>query len=268
MTWVAPRVWIVAGIWVWALPMVFVWIWTGSQTRLGWRLGTVEALVTWASLLGARGIGVWLYNRLWSHSHPLTWISVDGRIVRVPVGINSRALLTLALPFALAGGILANVWGWTVIIPERWMLFPVMLLIASGVYALGSLTLYNQFVTRLGGAVTLSREHTPQGHQVIWIVGRPLFGAVAMLAFLWILSAIVVIWGVAAILLIMLAHHFPAGVFGVEVGLFSAALTLFFGYWTAVLVGLWYALGARLLRSWQYRRGPVSFGRARDEAMS
>lgn len=266
LAWIAPRAWILTGLWVWALPIAFIWVWTGTQARLGWARGSVEALGTWAAILVARGIAAWVYDRAVAHWRPFTWQGDAHKILKVPAGPNRIPLLVGSAPFALSVGIMANVWGWTIIVPGRWAVFPLVLMAVVWLYAMGSLTLYNQVVVRWWGPLQWE-QHGSEGSG-LRLRGRQLFRLISLVSFLWIIFAVVVLWGLAAVLLTVLAHHFPAGLFGVQVGLFGAAFTLFLGYWTSVVMGLWYALGAGLYWWWQSRRGPVIWARTTDEVTS
>lgn len=268
LRYIAPRVWAVIGVWIWALPTAFIWGWVGVQTRLGWRLATFEATLTFVGVLLARWAGAHLYDRLVAARRPVVWFMEADRIVRVPVGRNAGALAVLAVPFGVVVGLLANVWGWTLVIPDRWAIFPLALALAAWIYGLGSILLYNHVVVPRYGAVILNFRHQ-SGMWVLEAIGvRQLRLAVSVLTFGWILAGLLAVGIGGGILLTIVAHHFPAGSFGAEVALFGMALTAFVGFFAAWAIGYWYAWGARLYRWWQGMRGPIGWGEPLVEVTS
>ncbi len=261
---VSPGLWAFAGIWVWAPAILFLWIWTGTQVRLGWWLATVESLSTWAGLVLARWIAIWGFNRLVSSWAPLSWCEEQGSLVRVPVRVNLGIATSMALPFALIVGGVANVFGWTLVIPDRWITFPIGLFLAAVVYAVGCFTLYN-LLARRSWRVPISIDPI-LGPKTAWshAVHR-WFVVVAWLGFLWSVVAILLLWIVGGSLLIVLAGHFPAGWFGFKVEAFAVVSVAFICYWIALLIGAWYALGVRLIQWQEVRRGPFRLVRLGDE---
>lgn len=265
MRWAAPLPWALAGFWIWAPPIVFVWVWSGAQARLGWRLATLESLSTWAALIVSRWTGIWLYNQLVARWAPLTWREDQGQVSFLPVTSNLAAMATLALPFGVLVGFLGNFWGWTVVIPERWWMFPASLFVAAWLYALGSLALYNHVVLRWRGIMALRVRCQAGDSVVVEVAARLLFFSIAWMVFAWCLVVILVVWIVGGSLLAILAQHFPAGFFGFEVEVFVAVGGGCVAYGLGVLLGLWYALGVRILGWRQMHRGPVAWGHTRDE---
>lgn len=273
LMWADPYLWTYTGLWVWAPAMLFVLIWTGTQVRLGWRLAVFESLCTWAMLALARWVGARLYNGWIASWAPLTWLERpglgEGVVLRLPPWSNAAAMGSLALPFGILLGILGNLWGWTQVLPDRWVLFPVVLAVSAWIYGLGSLVLYNRVIVHWFGPFTVQSEPLG-GHQALLahLDARPLFVGISMVSFGWLVTGIVLVWVVAGTLLIVLAHHFPAGWFGFEVECFGAVLGAAIAYLVAIAVGLWYVVGLTLFRWQEHRRGPMPWGHLRDEVTS
>lgn len=234
-----------------------MWAWTGVQTRLGWGLATIEALTTWMALVLVRWVSVQLYNHWVAPSYPLVGVVKDGRVLRLHGRANVLPLMTMALPFGIVMGLLADVWGWTLVIPERWVAFPLLLVVAGWLYAQGSVGFYNQVVVRWWEPVMIAQNRcSGDTGWILQSIGpQSLFRAITLLTFLWILIGITGLVGLVGILLIILAHRIPAGAFGVSVGVFAVVFAAFLGYWTALAVGLWFALGAQISQWWNRHRG-------------
>jgi hypothetical protein len=244
--------------------MIFVLIWTGTQTRLGWRLATTEAVATWLAVVCVRWLAVQLYNRWLAFSHPLVAVVEQNRILHVSGRDNILPLAAMALPFGVVVGLLADVWGWTLVIPGRWVVFPGLLALTAWIYAQGSVVFYNHIVVQWWQPVVMiteSWDHDENERAITSMRPQSLFQGVALLTFLWILTGIIVIGGVVGVLLLILAHHVPAGTFGAEVGIFAVALAAFLGFWAALVVGVWFALGAKAAQWWNSHRGRMTWAK-------
>lgn len=262
--WANPGLWALAGIWIWAPAILFLWLWTGTQVRLGWWLATVESLSTWAGLVLARWIGIGGFNWLVSSWAPLSWREEQGSLVSIPVWVNMALTTSLALPFAIIMGGDANAFGWTLVIPDRWITFPLVLFLAAEAYAIGCFTFYNLLAKR-GGRIPISPDPTVDPKKVWSDAVRRWFVVVAWLGVLWSVVVILISWIVGGSLLIVLAGHFPAGWFGFKVEAFAVVSGVFVCYWIALMMGAWYALGVRLVQWQERRRGRLPLVRMGDE---
>ncbi|MCL5116558.1 MAG: hypothetical protein M1272_05345 [Firmicutes bacterium] len=265
LTWMGLRGWIIMGAWVWALPVLMVWGWTGSQARLGWGLATGEAVVTWAAMVVVRGAAVLLYNYVISSHWPFTFITDDTRLFEVPLWPNIIASGTGAVPSGLAMAVLANLWGWTVVLPNRWTFTLVVVPAMAWIYALGTLVLYNRLVVPWFGPIDVEIQEQGGRRRLAGMRARSVRRAISLVTFGWLGTLLLVGALVAGILLTAVAHHFPAGAFGAEVAAFGLALAAFIGYWLAVVVGLWYGLGARVYQWWRGKGGGLDWQDVRDE---
>ena len=245
-----------------------MWVWTGTQIRLGWQLASVEAVVTWMFLLVSRGLFALIYNRLIAPWRPFRFAESTHAVTRVPVASNLAGIAAAAVTFGILLGFDANVWGWTLVIQSRWVLFPAMLLAAALVYGAGSAVLYNVLVQAWRGTLqVVFRRRGADDERLIFVAPRTVFRAVATLTFLWFAVGIAAIWLVGGTLLVVLANRFPAGWFGFDVEVFAASSAALIGYVAALLIGLWYALGARLLMAWRRPRAPWVSGRPMDQVV-
>jgi hypothetical protein len=262
-----PLGWALAGLWLWAPSVVFTWVWTGTQVRLGWKLATVEAAVTWGLLVAARLVSAVVYNRIVAPRHPFVFEGASGEIVGAPVSANVATVAVCAVPFAVFLGFNGNLWGWTLIIPDRWVVFPVLLLAAAAVYGAGSLVIYNAVVRVWQG--TLRAEFSPgPGHDsLVYLAPRRIFRATAITTFVWFGIGIGGLWAVGGVLMVVLARHFPAGWFGLDVEIFVVSLAALAAYGIALIVGVWCALGAHLYFGRQRGANAWIWARTADEVM-
>ncbi|PSR24118.1 MAG: hypothetical protein C7B45_00455 [Sulfobacillus acidophilus] len=264
LIWIAPLNWALTGIWIWTPAIIFVMVWTGTQTRLGWRLAIIEAITTWLAIVCVRWLAVQAYNRWVVPAHPLVVLVRRNRIVGVPGWTNALPLAAMALPFGIVVGLLADVWGWTVVIPGRWVFFPGLLALAAWIYALGSVAFYNHVVVPWWDPLMIETESWgfDETERVLtYLRPQSLFCDVTLLTFLWFVTGIIVIGGLVGVLLVILAHHIPAGTFGAEAGTFAVALAAFLGFGAALVVGLWFALGAKVAQWWNVHRARMTWAK-------
>lgn len=249
--------WLIAGLWLWVVPLAFLWVWTGSQTRLGWIRATWEVGSVLGLLILARVLGLALYHRWVAMRWPLTLVFQDGGLKSLPTPQNLPFLLVSTIPLGLGLGVLANLFGWSTVIPDRWLWMPTLGPLVAILFSVGSVVFYNRLAVPWLGRIQMSIEEHPGWVQVVVFSSSGVRRTAHMVAFLWVVLVALGIAGLGGTLLTVLAGHIPAGTFGAEVGLFSVAVVLFLGFWGAGALSLWYGMGAGLYRSWAARGGGI-----------
>ncbi len=223
--WAVPRQWAMLGVGLWAPVGVFLGVWGQLRGGGDWLSPWGQAAATLGVLVAARWVGSAAYRR-WSGVRTGS-PSVCGE----PVGL--RPLLSpfafSAVPFGVLVGTLANLWGWGILIPWHWVVLPFALIIAGWIYGAGSVVLYN------GVVLPWCRERSDSPL-------RRLHRALALTGFSWLVLGTTVIVAVGSLLLLILAHRWPAGWFGLEVTVFGWAAVLFVGFWICYGLSWWYAL--------------------------
>lgn len=253
------------GLWTWAPLTIFLLIWTGTQARLGWFTAGIEAVVSWAVLIGSRGLGMHAYNVWVAPRWPLSWQHQGDWLVRLETVGNIPAVVVLAVPFGVFFGEMANFFGWTTVLPDRWVVVPLALIFLGGLYGLGNMVLYNGLIVRWWGPVAITLEKgTWLGEAPKW---SQLRRTVTLMTFSWMMGAVLLIMVVAGALLMVVAHHFPAGWFGVEMSFFGLMLSAFIAFVLAVLVGWWYGLGVVLSRLGRHWWGAKPWGQVDEEGL-
>ncbi len=71
---------------------------------------------------------------------------------------------------------------------------------------------------------------------------RRLHRALALTGFAWVVAISTLVAAVGSLLLLVLAHRWPSGWFGLEVTVFGWALVVFLGFWICYGLSWWYAL--------------------------
>lgn len=262
--------WLVPGVWGWVIPIIIVWIWTGLQSRLGWVMATGESLSAAVLLVAARLLGLWVYQREIATRWPLTVYLEEGQVARLPIPNNAPAVISLAVPVGLGLGIQANAWGWTAVVPDRWVWVEAGTAVLSGLCALGTLLLYNWVIVPWLGPVRFEVGGGPHGQRIVRVDGSSVRRAATGLAFCWALGLVFGGAVLGGLLLSVLAHGIPAGLFGLASGGFAVAVALWVGFLVALLTGWWYGLGASAYGRWVQRGGgmrwPSEETTANDEA--
>ncbi len=249
--------WLLVGVWLWFLPLVFLWVWTGSQTRLGWSRATWEVGAVLALLILARVLGLALYHRWVAGRWPLTLVFQDGGLKYVPTPQNLPFLLAVTIPLGLGLGVLANLFGWSTVIPERWLLMPTLGPVVAGLFSLGSVVIYNRVAGPWLGSIQMTVEERHGWVRAVVFSSSQVRRTAHLVGFIWVVLVTLVLAGLGGTLLTVLAGHIPAGTFGVEAGLFSVAIVLFVGFWASGALSLWYGIGARVYRSWVSQGGGI-----------
>ncbi|NMP22478.1 hypothetical protein [Sulfobacillus harzensis] len=249
--------WLAFGLWGWILPLAAFWVWTGLQTRLGWTRATVESVAALAAITAARFVGLSLYHRLLANRWPVTVVWDGAQIVSLPTDKNFPFLASVALPFGLVMGVVANLMGWSAVIPDRWFWLLLGAPLASLAFVAGSLFLYNRVASPWLGAIQVTADQGDGRMRAIAFQAASVRRATHLIVFLWVGAVTVVIALLGGSLLTVLARHIPAGIFGLEAGGFAVAVALFLGFWGSALLGIWYAAGARVYRIWQNGGGGI-----------
>lgn len=235
--------WVLWGLWLWGPLSLLLWVWAGIQSnRIGWGRGLLQAGSLLVAMVGARAVFAVLYNLILSERYPIRAHVENGAMKIIPVRENQPGMLALAVPGGILASLVANGWGWTGDLARQWWMVSAAGVMAAWLGVIGTGFLYNRVVVLILGPVFLRQE----GDGVRWN-SPSVRRAVHLLGFLWIAGGSGLILLVAWVLLVVLAQRIPAGLFGVETGLFLWAVLVFCGYWVAWLAGLWCELGVRRL---------------------
>lgn len=235
--------WVLWGLWCWGPLSLLLWVWAGSQsTRIGWGRGLLQAGSLLVAMVGARAVFALLYNMVLSERYPIRAHVQNGAMKIIPVRENQPGMFAMAVPGGILASVVANGWGWTGDLTSRWWIVSAAGVVAAWLGVLGAALLYNRVVVGWVGPVLFRQE----GDGVRWN-SQSVRRAVHLLGFLGIAGGSGLILFVAWVLLVVLAHRIPAGLFGVETGLFLWAVLVFCGYWVAWLAGVWCGLGVRRL---------------------
>lgn len=223
--WFTPRRWAVLGVAIWAPVAVFLGVWGQLRDGPDWVLPWEQAVCTLAVLSGARWVAAAAYRR---RSGVPSTAEAPTFGQRVETRVLLRPFAFSAVPFGILMGTLANLWGWGILIPWHWVVLPVALMLGGWLYGAGSVVLYNGLV-------------------LPWCAGRVgapmrrLHRALALTGFAWVVALSTVIAGVGSLLLLILAHRWPSGWFGLEVTVFGWAAVVFMGFWICYGLSWWYA---------------------------
>ena len=257
---VDPRSWVIIGLWFWSIPAVLLCVWTGVQARLGWTLGSLEAVSGWIGVLAARFVAAELYNRVVSRHSALTWVTVGEWLKIIPLKSAWGIIVSCALPFGVFIAVLANLFGWFTIFPDPWGVAIVGLPIAATGYGALSIVLYNRVVAPFYANMRLAvDEKEGRMARLVGLSGRETKVVAAALVFLWAVVLAVGVMTSAGTLLTVLAHHIPAGTFGLAMMFFGAAFMAMVGYAAALMAGWWFSLGVRCYQVWINRGGGLYF---------
>ena len=265
-----PLGWMVSGVWVWGIPAILgAWV-LGRQGPIGPALGILQAMIGFAAALLLRAIGATVYNISLGWHGGIRVTYEDFCVTRIPVLGATKGLAALAMPWGLGMSLVVNGFGWIAVIPHHWVWCTVGLPLVAWLYAMTSVWLYSHVVPWFSRSCHVSV--TNHGHltRVKGFVPTEMAWMSAVMFFIWMFGAtsggILLFMG----FLMILAGKIPAGVFGLEIAVFSEFLMVSLAYLLAFGVGLWFYWGTKIYALWVARGGGITvrIGTGREQYAS
>jgi hypothetical protein len=220
-----------------------------------------RAVVGWGlTVLLGMGTAAWYNLTARLHGGLRVWWA-GGDIVAVDATRAAAVGLALAPPAAGLGGAL---WALNLVpppLPWPWLV-AVALPAAAWAALAGSAWLYTWVVGGVGQHVVVELS-TEQGPALRRVDPDRFRTAIATLLFAWVVGlAVLGVLGLWAGL-IAVAHHLPAGYFGLGVGLFFGFVLAVAGLLLAIVLGLWSRVVVWVYNRWAARYGGLRLALAR-----
>ncbi|AEJ41499.1 hypothetical protein TPY_3347 [Sulfobacillus acidophilus TPY] len=263
-----PWRWMWLGVWVWLWPGLAMLFWTVRQAPGGWP-GMLLTIFWFLGVLLLRYVGALTYNWWIGPKAGFCWIRSGNDVLYICQRRAIGALTVFAGPWGLWTGAFVNVAGWARVIPHRWA----VLLIAGpiGAWLIGWLTivLYNRLSDIFDVRLAIRWLREPDGEwRVIAFDAERVRALSSLLGFSWTIGGILATVVPFLVALTILAHHIPAGNFGLSVMAFVTLTAMGVGWLFAWAMGWWFYGGSVLYRWWARRGGGLTLdGHSLDVAL-